>query len=221
MVLDLVHPSLYCLVYGRTLSFVPEEGDEDAEEDNAEKAEEDEEDEAASDEGVNELKLEVTDGPHGDLDDWAYSNKFAWIPTDFNLNAAGEPATALSYINNIHPDDTDLVEVIEALLGRFVLLWQRVLTDLQHEGELPLRVTGGYDWKDDGGAPEEEAGEDYDAFDARHSAWKEQQEFTPPTVPVEGYTEHVWAGFDPYELCDSKIQVIVKLASHHLVSIIT
>lgn len=191
MVLDLVHPSLFCLVYGRTLGF-PEGSESQSRSD-----------------------LVPVAGPAVELGEWAYSSKYAWIPTEFKIAEDGAPAKSLSYINNIHPANKELYTVIEALVGRFSLIFNRVLTDLAEGDPLPRRVNGGVEYRDT--TPDQNAGEDDDAYEERLEAWKPTRDAVLPTVSEEGYTEHVWSGFNPYELDGKRVQIIVKLANHILV----
>ncbi|KAG8947779.1 hypothetical protein FRC04_010265 [Tulasnella sp. 424] len=69
---------------------------------------------------VNGRTLRWVTGPDG---------KWALEPfSDWEQRGAGESS---GYINNVHPEHgRDLVTVIEALVGRFSLLWDRLLTDL-------------------------------------------------------------------------------------------
>lgn len=102
---------------------------------------------------VNGRTLRWTTGPDGkwalerltgisldrNLGKLSYSTKFSQIPTEFQIGSNGEPAKALGYINNVHPEHgRDLVTVIEALVGRFSILWDRVLTDLHPLNALDL-----------------------------------------------------------------------------------
>lgn len=99
-VLDLVHPSLFCAVYGHTQYWNTANGSK---------------------------TLEPLGLTHSNLPEWSYSKRLAWIPTDFQIGRDGAPAKALAYINNVHPQrHANLVPVIEALVGRFSLLWDRV-----------------------------------------------------------------------------------------------
>ncbi|KAG8988969.1 hypothetical protein FRB90_002465 [Tulasnella sp. 427] len=203
MVLDLVHPSLFCTVYGRTLAWTTD--------------------------SQGKRKLEHLQRPKQDLDSWSYSDKFAWIPTDFQLGQNGEPAKALDYINNVHPEhNKDLVPVIEALVGRFSLLWDRVLTDLfpTNQGMLPgrQRVKGMYEWVEaEGSAPKPVWGQYHEmgaeAWNAAYNAWEETRVLVPPTVDERGYrhsTKNVAQRRYYYSLQGKKVQVIVKLANIHL-----
>ncbi|KZV96699.1 hypothetical protein EXIGLDRAFT_642899 [Exidia glandulosa HHB12029] len=144
------------------------------------------------------------------------STKFAWLPTTFRVSASGEVA-AISYINNIWPEQTALFSVIERILGRFVPMFERVLTDLLPENAKSLapRITahytriGGYTLQE----PEKEDGEDDYAYYDRLDEWEEARVMHPD--PEE---------YDParaerkihYTLRDREIQVIVKLANIHL-----
>ncbi|KIO24287.1 hypothetical protein M407DRAFT_26303 [Tulasnella calospora MUT 4182] len=102
-VLDLVHPSLFCAVYGRTQFW-------------------------DTSNGGRELKL--LDTPDGEN---------------------GSPARALGYINNVHPQKhKDLITAIEYLVGRFSLLWDKVLTDIHSKHDFRdlgrAKVSGSYEW---------------------------------------------------------------------------
>ncbi|KAG9021160.1 hypothetical protein FS837_007521, partial [Tulasnella sp. UAMH 9824] len=89
LVWDLVHPSLFCAVYDRTPCWNTTDGTK---------------------------SLQPLRPTKGELPKWSYSDKFAWIPTEFQIGNGGAPAQALGYINNIHPErHAGLVPVIEAL----------------------------------------------------------------------------------------------------------
>ncbi|KAG8939526.1 hypothetical protein FRC04_006251 [Tulasnella sp. 424] len=200
-VLDLVHPSLFCAVYGRTQFWDTSKG---------------------------ARCLEVLDSPHGDLEAWAYSDRFSWIPTDFQLEDNGAPATALGYINNIHPQhQKDLITVIESLVGRFSLLWDKVLTDIHPENNdrLPgrVKVATGYEWADHPDYPNP-PWKDYQAlgpeeYTRRSDAWEEHKIIVLPTVDQRGYRgsgQDITRRRSTFSIQGGKIQVIVKLANIHL-----
>ncbi|KAG8941052.1 hypothetical protein FRC04_004800 [Tulasnella sp. 424] len=201
LVLDLVHPSLFCAVYERTQSWNT----------------------------VDDKKiLAPLRSTQSGLPDWAYSKRFSWIPTDFQVGHDGTPARALGYINNVHPQThKDLVPVIEALVGRFSLLWDRVLTDIHPDNyrDLPGRkkTDGLYgwvaseehpkpSWSDCGSMSEEE-------FDKLDQAYEENRTISLPWVDEKGYHE---SGQDvternaTYSIQGKTVQVIVKLANIHL-----
>ncbi|KIO22374.1 hypothetical protein M407DRAFT_28093 [Tulasnella calospora MUT 4182] len=202
-VLDLVHPSLYCIVYNRTLAF-PANSD------------------PANRTSADLKKLQhpiaaaaAKTGPEPAYENWSYSKKFCWIPTDFDIPTGGTPAKALSYINNIEPDLTELYSVVEGVVGRFSLLWDRVLTDLHPgNGGLKYRIHGGYEWNaDNAGSEPEWQDDDEDAYDAAYKEWENKRVLEMPTVPDEGYTEDISQRKVQYTIQGKKVQVIVKLAN--------
>ncbi|KAG8906436.1 hypothetical protein FRC00_012588, partial [Tulasnella sp. 408] len=202
-VLDLVHPSLYCIVYDRTLAF-PAGSD------------------PANRTSADLMKLQhpyaaaaAKTGPEPAYERWSYSKKFCWIPTDFDIPTDGQPAKALSYINNIEPDLTELYSVVEGVVGRFSLLWDRVLTDLHPgNGGLKYRVSGEYEWNADkaGSEPDYDENDD-EAYDAAYQEWENKRELVFPTVPDDGYTEDISERKLQYTIQGKKVQVIVKLAN--------
>lgn len=201
-VLDLVHPSLFCAVYGRTPSWSTSDGDR---------------------------RLKPLEAPYEEMKDWAYSRKSSWIPTDFQLGQNGAPAKALDYINNVHPDKhKELVSVIESLVGRFSLLWDRVLTDIHPDNDSLLRrekVVGFYTWTNNPEYPLPTLGDRVrmgkDEFEKRRAAWQENRIFTPLTVDQLGYRgsgQDITRRETTYSIQGKIVQVIVKLANIHLVS---
>ncbi|KIO30482.1 hypothetical protein M407DRAFT_69195, partial [Tulasnella calospora MUT 4182] len=186
-VLDLVHPSLYPIVYGRTMRY-PE----------AVKPE--------------ERKIEDFQAI-----DWSFSRKFAWLSTDFKITEDGSSAKAVSYINNLHPSNTELYSIIEALVARFSFLFDRVLTDLIcYEESFTLRINDGYYFKDDSEKPEQQEGEDDEEYEARVDTWNMQRPIDLPTVPSDGYTGDISNRSKTYTVRGKEVQIIVKLANIHL-----
>ncbi|KAJ7771992.1 hypothetical protein DFH07DRAFT_913748 [Mycena maculata] len=120
-VLDLVHPSLHCVVYGRTRAFLP---DSPRIEDN----------------------LLVVGPPAGGTSDsdwtreFTLSQRFAWLPSDFTVREDGSVRLVSPYINNLHPVlHKSMYHVIESLLAtRFVPLFERVLGDLNTRDRVPV-----------------------------------------------------------------------------------
>ncbi|KAG8943131.1 hypothetical protein FRC04_003211 [Tulasnella sp. 424] len=202
MVLDLVHPSLFCTVYGRTLAWTT---DSDG-----------------------KRHLGPLKPPAQDQDSWSYSEKFSWISTDFQLSKNGEPAKALGYINNVHPEQHKaLVSVIEGLVGRFSLLWDKVLTDHHsgNDGMLPdRRVVGMYKWKETETSLPRPTYKDYEElgseeYNRRYRAWEQSRAIVVPTVGKQGYREsgnNVAERRIEYSIQGKQVQVIVKLANIHL-----
>lgn len=243
-VLDLVHPSLFPLVYGRTRVM---EG---------------------------EIRLNIQDGikrsgegkvakysdlyPESRYRDVGWSTQYQWLPCDVSfvpvtpasddLDAANHGCHNFrckinSYINNLHPDDHgDLYSVVEELITRAVPLWNMTLSStvhqLQHQRISCTLVE--YD-PDPDDIPEDQRppqGEDEDEDDY----WDRMQEWEAETRKVvipepEGFRsrslhqdykflktrEEVptylqaqsWINlFEDFK--ESGLQVIVKLANIHL-----
>lgn len=138
----------------------------------------------------------------------------------------GVPATALGHINNVHPKHKDLIIVIESLVGRFSLLWDKVLTDIHpaNKDGFPRRgkVVGSYDWIDHPDHPfpneDERWEEDYNS---RLYACAENRTINLPTVDKRGYRgsgENIRRRKSLYSTQEKIVQVIVKLENIHLVS---
>lgn len=103
-VLDIVHPSLYCVVYNRTLA------------------------RARSGDTTNYTPLQPSLSEDEAEAAVYFSKRTAWLPSDFEVSGDGKRVTLVSpYINNIHPDKKDLYLAIESILGRFIPMWEKVL----------------------------------------------------------------------------------------------
>ncbi|KAJ7190216.1 hypothetical protein GGX14DRAFT_483562 [Mycena pura] len=109
-VLDLVHPSLYCIVYGRTRSVTRYI------------------DASSSLTPVTPATYELSN----DYSKRALSKRFCWLPSDFSVDANDGSVTLVSpYINNLHPTKhQSLYRVIESILSSFVPLFERVLSQV-------------------------------------------------------------------------------------------
>ncbi|KAG8944905.1 hypothetical protein FRC04_001345 [Tulasnella sp. 424] len=191
--LELVHPSLYPIVYGRTLRYP--EGTKPGER------------------KVEDFQPIIAPDPSiAPGEDWSFSKKFSWPSTDFKIPEDGSSAKAVAYINNLHPSNTELYSVIESLVARFSFLFDRVLMDLINwDAPFNPRVTGGYSFDDDDleqpERNEDESDEDYDA----------RRPVTLPTVPSDGYTNEISKRSKNYTIRGKEAQIIVKLANIHLV----
>jgi hypothetical protein len=183
-VLDLVHPSLYPIVFGRTLvspQHTPAQVKEDL---------------------LSEAGNTV-------------SKDFAWLPTDFSISADGKVAHALSYINNIHPSNTKLANIIEHLVARFVPLFDRVLTDsltCNYYSFFPLRQSDAY-LVDNTGEPQLEDFEDYGIYSETEYEWRTTQRgvLLPYVKPYQPDTLN--SRCELFSICGRTVQIIVKLAN--------
>lgn len=133
-VLNLVHPSLFPLVYGKTLAFT--EGGSTSLTDIYG---------TASSGSLQIAPLGPKYVRHADF----WSRRFQWLPCEVAFT--GERGTTdikiTSYINNLHPGvHQDLYQVIEHLVGLSIPLWDQVLIKGRH-GRTPMRIiTLGNEW---------------------------------------------------------------------------
>ncbi|KAJ7031095.1 hypothetical protein C8F04DRAFT_1211549 [Mycena alexandri] len=218
-VLDLVHPSLYCIVYDRTES---------------------------SDSTCPELEppeyINPAAGLLGSFADYyratPVSEKFCWLPSDFSVDVTDGSVKLISpYINNLHPiKHKALYPIVESVLGTFIPLFERVLSQVNGQDQdlyrditpgsgrivtkLAFGTWAGYNhrycgltvpciWSDgDVEVPD-------DCTDAEYVAL---QEAAPKTLPeaFEEYTGALEKTVVPYSLRGKTIQCIIKLANIHL-----
>ena len=73
-------------------------------------------------------------------DEYYFSQRFQWLPSDFAVAEDGSVTLASPYINNIHPQKHAALEsVVPKLLERAIPLWEHVLSDLRRP-LLPFRT---------------------------------------------------------------------------------
>ena len=123
-VVDLVHPSLFPVIYGRT-HILP---DKVIGRDNC-----------LHNIGPTQL-LPEPQREKGERDTWRgfnskssiYSHKFQWLPCDVEFTTDG--CRIASYINNLHPgENRPLYDVIEKILSRSIPLWNASLTEYREQ----------------------------------------------------------------------------------------
>ncbi|OSC97254.1 hypothetical protein PYCCODRAFT_1377542 [Trametes coccinea BRFM310] len=193
-VLDLVHPSLYCLRIGESLVRRKDESGADV---------------------VSILSKEDYASQRPDFAgvEEFVSSDYQWLPTDFMVFGDGS-VQPLGYINNLHPTKhRSLYNTISSVLERFVPLFNRVLSDvLSPEPPLAIRVDPGR-WYDHIHEPEFRYShtDEEDPWEkwARTEKWPfipEPNAFSPPES--DGRIE--------FDLNRRTVQVIVKLANIHL-----
>ncbi|KAJ1888599.1 hypothetical protein LPJ81_006284, partial [Coemansia sp. IMI 209127] len=181
-VLNLVHPSLYPIIYDRSMILdkpIPSP-------------------EAA-------LKLETFGACPGSFDKWReavkdvssdvgqeyyfpeedheecseqfISEKYCWLPTEFLVNDDGS-AEIKSYINNLHPvRHKEFYPTVAKVFSKFVPLLEQVVTDLAHPREIETSPDS-----DNWYVTDEPRPEDYDAsdYEERHESWMEGRQFVHP-----------------------------------------
>ncbi|KAF9154000.1 hypothetical protein BG015_002143 [Linnemannia schmuckeri] len=189
-VLDLVHPSLFPFIAGRT------------------RVTKEEALPALKSIGSGEV-MHKAPNPRK-MQKMYLSEKFQWLPTDFDISPEGK-VKAKSYINNLHPEEhKDIYPVLEEIFEKFLPMFEEVVGEMAvFENKAKKLSADPYDWY-----PEPpEAGSDEDE-DEVHDAYYESRvpkpleipEFTAPTdVPK-------------YDLKNTgkPLQVIVKLANIEL-----
>ena len=112
LVRNLIDPSLYPIVYGRTMG------------------------KALGSETITILEPPELD----DADPRFVSKRFQWIPSDFSVSGDGKVTLISPYINNIHPTrHKELYSVIPEILERALPMFERVLSDLVRP-LLPMRI---------------------------------------------------------------------------------
>lgn len=206
-VLDLVHPSLYPVVYGRTLAYPDDPDKRDP-----------------------ATLAPVLAPPLPPTNTWSYhdhdhnqnyhiSRRFQWLPTDFVVSEDGKLAKSLGYINNLHPDEhADLHKTIEDLIGAYIPLFERALTDSIPENDVvPSRVPGNYESnRDDLTEPDQDDFETESEYDRAHEEWEKTIIIQLPDVSHKYVPGSLEERTIQYSLAGRRIQVIVKLANIYL-----
>ena len=112
-VLNLVHPALYPIVFGRTVGKLP---------------------------GSHSATILVPPEIKGANPKFV-SKRFQFLPSDFSVDGNGNVALISPYINNIHPTHhKELYAVIPDILQHALPMFERVLSDLARPLR-PMRIT--------------------------------------------------------------------------------
>jgi hypothetical protein len=195
-VLDLVHPSLFCLIYGVSHVISDELVLEEMSNKNM----------VQRLSIVGDTVASYTVPPKEKFnyvgDEYIKSKKYQWLPSEVTVDAYGK-AKFETYINNLHPVwHHQLYNPIERIFERFIPLFNRVLTDVVHPRPNRINVSA-YDWYDHLQEPD---GDDDEEFELFHNTRQPKQ----PDIPEFASPEK------PHEMIDlsgRKLQVIVKLAN--------
>eukprot|EP01097_Dermamoeba_algensis_P011482 TRINITY_DN8906_c0_g1_i1.p1 TRINITY_DN8906_c0_g1~~TRINITY_DN8906_c0_g1_i1.p1 ORF type:complete len:513 (+),score=136.73 TRINITY_DN8906_c0_g1_i1:65-1603(+) len=123
-VLDLLHPSLFCLVYGHSRA-------------------------SETNISLKDCLKKIGEGkminPPSTSTDYSTSKKYQWLPSDFSISTSGK-TTIQSYINNLHPMKySSLYNTLASIFDHFIPLFNRVLTDALNPRPLRYKVDP-YDW---------------------------------------------------------------------------
>jgi hypothetical protein len=214
-VVDLVHPSLFPVIYGRT-HVLPDRTiglddclDSIGEGDLLPKADE----AGASLEKYPEFQSH-THPPR-------FSAKFQWLPCDVKMTQE-YGCSIVSYINNAHPiKHKGLYDIVEKILTKTMPLWEQSLSVRTFQGQDKRIQFTGVEYED-GVEPEPEYDEDAndygEEYEERLSAWYERRKIMLPE-PGEFHipkTESEKVNFMKH-FPEGNFQVIVKLANIELV----
>lgn len=193
LVLDLVHPSLYPIVYDRTIG--------------------------KSSGSTTATVLAVPDFEIGESK--FSSENFQWLPSDFFVDHDGKVTLTSPYINNVHPTKhKELYSVIPEILQHALPIFERVLSDLLRP-LLPMRIatfgkrgwageeTARCIWEDEIPYPNSSSEEEYQE---NPDGWLEKRKFDTPDAR-EKYDGDLEIMNDQISLKDRTVQVIIKLAN--------
>ena len=210
-VLDLVHPSLFPLVYGRSRilsSGVVEVHDCVSYMGKGEIATAPNDKEVEVDMSDNKYSMWVNTNPI------FWSKNFQWLPCDVVF--AGDEVKITSYINNLHPTlHPELYSVLEKFIAKSVPLWDLALSSTQaNRKPRILHDYTDYDYPQ-GTRPPEEIGRDWEA----RENWVKANRVLQRPEPGE-FESHQSLGDDQFTLRrkfqGQGLQVIVKLANIEL-----
>ncbi|KAI9060912.1 hypothetical protein FKP32DRAFT_1577024 [Trametes sanguinea] len=146
------------------------------------------------------------------------STAYQWLPTDFQVSPAGE-LKSLGYINNIHPEhNRDLHVAVTSILARFVPLFEKVLSDVLSPQRPHAVKADPATWyshveaEDPTTMDRDEEDEDEGTFDRLYEEYRRTKQW--PLIPdPEPFTPPSQEGRIELSLAGRTLQVIVKLAN--------
>ncbi|MES1916117.1 MAG: hypothetical protein MHM6MM_007966 [Cercozoa sp. M6MM] len=194
-VLDLVHPSLYPLIYG--VSRVTETP-------------------IAKPwvQSIGDGKVLAKKDPKK-VKPWEFapdrfaSKDYQWLPAEFQVAEDGSVSVE-SYINNLHPRHTEGYDAIAASLAHLLPMFEACL-EQQLNGCFDAKIQAG-DWYEHSEEPEEGTDEEDSDFEQRWEEWQENRSIKLPEVPE-------FAPLDikkTVSLKGRRLQAIVKMATIEL-----
>ncbi|KAK6359800.1 hypothetical protein TWF696_000937 [Orbilia brochopaga] len=207
-VLDLVHPSLWPVIYNRSVSLIdgqpiapPTDCSNDADE-----YEEDSEDHGYRSSRRNNDDTRALNG---------YSDKFCWLPSEFEVGADGKTEVK-SYINNLSTpaQKRRFYPIIEKIFSKFVPLFNHVLADMDCSRHWANRVSEPYIYDGDYGG-EEIHYLDYDKYEEK---WQElaEQFRKGERLTVDFWKEAVDAGKSRYDDDGAQVRDMGNPLTHRM-----
>ncbi|KAJ2654847.1 hypothetical protein IW148_006254 [Coemansia sp. RSA 1199] len=134
------------------------------------------------------------------------SEKFCWLPTEFRVDDNGA-VTIESYINNLHPvKNAAFYPTIARIFSKFVPMLEHVLTDVLFPRARRVNPDA-YNWFWSNDSEPDYNDSDYDDL---YEEWKENRQFSEPqpdpfVAPVRQMT--------PYSLRGRRLQAIFKMSN--------
>ncbi|KAI0324721.1 hypothetical protein GY45DRAFT_1288418 [Cubamyces sp. BRFM 1775] len=203
-VLDLVHPSLFCLRIRHSFVHDPQPGHTDV----LRRLTEEEYFHQRPDIEKRARDVWTRQPTDGRLPfDFTVSKAYQWLPTDFAITADGR-VTPKGYINNLHPVDYAVgYQTIPSILERFVPLFERTLSDQLSPPPPPIFPIEPQMWysREYDSRPEELEHGEMEAWE-RLNHWPD----IPDALPFQPPSEE---GRVSFSLKGRTIQVIVKMAN--------
>ncbi|KAF1975186.1 hypothetical protein BU23DRAFT_579235 [Bimuria novae-zelandiae CBS 107.79] len=234
-VLDLVHPSLFPLLYGRSRVLKPEYGhvlgDSGQWEGKSGNMSLDDCEFWIGKGGimpvpeVGEIQIQSGRSSWGSRgEQHFYSANFQWLPCEVAF-AGNDAVNISSYINNLQPKKhQQLYQVLERVIARAIPMWNATLHSTDYLSTQPRIVLDDYDipWIEPEGERERGQDEDSDgvAADEFDEEWRKTHRTLVPPEPASYSTRKTKAQGVPVDLrkdfADQGLQIIVKLANIHL-----
>ncbi|KAH8427366.1 DUF4246 domain-containing protein [Aspergillus melleus] len=222
-VVDLVHPSLFPVIYGRS-RILPDRliGVDNCLNSIGQGQQLAVPPKASRDQTELELGLFPRPFRHGSPVPDPYSRNFQWMPCDVEFTE-DQGCRIVSYINNLHPQrHRPLYGVIEKILAKVIPLWDATLTRVEYEDKprIPYERVKFLDHPDP--EPEMPADDgDSDAMEEYYEMYDEWENTTPIKLPEPGRfkprhpkPEHVINLREQF--AGHGLQVVVKLANIEL-----
>ncbi|KAJ2916538.1 hypothetical protein MD484_g3880, partial [Candolleomyces efflorescens] len=206
--LDLVHPSLFPLVYGIS-KVLPVGAPITTLEDCITRC------------GEGNIIPVQTDSNHlSGKDTW--SDKFQWLPCEVDIS--GEKPKITTYINNLHPQKhVELYHLVEDIIDACIPLWERTLVPTDELVDTPPRITyTTASWDPDYGTWDSDD-QQYDSdnwpiYERKRATFEETRKVEQPEPPAQ--FEPFVLEREPSSLKEKygslPLQVIVKLANIEL-----
>lgn len=189
LVLDLVHPSLFCYVEDRSILINQETID----------------DEFLPKTGETPVKKVCIN--YNEV--MKPSGKYRWLPAEVSIK--DDKVSFDTYINNLHPHEhKDLYVVLGEIFWKFIPLFNRTLTDVANLKPNRIDISR-WSWYGDESFDYDKYGDD--DYDEEYQEWEKNRPILPVPIPTFKAPP---TPENPIDLKGSRLQVIVKLANIEL-----